>query len=278
MGTYTGKHNRCNNCCNLFVYKDKNEKYCYKCILDTCENCNRLEEEIKNYKDLYKEKSTDDIYEFIHKLKIKRINLKHNKINDEINNLFKEKEINYKDKPDIENICIKYEYKKNNKIDFKPIKKDINDLKLKITKLREEFKLLEISSKKIEKDEKIIKEHYENLMKNPNTIKLFNSNNIKLKNLFNKYKETKINEYNLILKIGELLQNNEFNKEEKKELSNLTFAKRSSRYINLYKRVYLLSKYVNIENISFSGISNFLRDSSEDNFNILFNLIKLNYV
>ena len=35
------------------------------------------------------------------------------------------------------------------------------------------------------------------------------------------------------------------------------------------QRVYILEEFINIKNIALSGISNWLRDTSDDNFNIL---------
>lgn len=50
VSSYSGKYNKCKNCCNLFIYDNISDKYCNKCMLNYCTNCKELEIENKKLK------------------------------------------------------------------------------------------------------------------------------------------------------------------------------------------------------------------------------------
>lgn len=98
---------------------------------------------------------------------------------------------------------------------------------------------------------------------------VFKNENNKISKLFTDYENNRINEYKVLEEIGNLFVNNKLTKEETKEINSMNQTSRPARLIKQSKRVYLLQKYVNIKNIALGGISNWLRDTSDENFEIL---------
>jgi hypothetical protein len=116
---------------------------------------------------------------------------------------------------------------------------------------------------------KIIENNYNKLKENKTITNIFKNNKNKLNDIFNEYEENKINEYKVLKNLGELIVNNMLSKEEMKEINSLNENSRPARVIKQSKRIYILNKFVDIKNIALAGISNWLRDTSEDNFEIL---------
>lgn len=251
---YQGKYNICRNCRNLFKYKNKNDILCEKCIIeDWCTNCEKLSKEVKEYNNLmYKVKAGI----LAKKHKINRI-----KIEKDIETFFKNKEEKGLNK--------RYEYKKFNKIDFVPLKNSLNKYKEKISNINKLFKEIEKDYEYGIKLEKQTKYYYEKLHEKQDITDVFKSE--KLNNILNKYKQSIITEYELSLEIGKMFVHDEISSEDKKQFSILNNT-RPAREIIKCKRIYLLKEFVDIKNIALSGISNFLRDCSEEKFEYLLSL------
>jgi hypothetical protein len=116
---------------------------------------------------------------------------------------------------------------------------------------------------------KIIENIYNKLKEDVNINTVFKNKNNKINALFSDYENNRINEYKVLLEIGNLFINNKLTKEESKEFNSMNQNSRPARIIRQSKRIYLLEEFVNIKNIALSGISNWLRDTSENNFEIL---------
>jgi hypothetical protein len=130
--------------------------------------------------------------------------------------------------------------------------------------------LLELD--KLEKDYnnfKIIENNYNKLKEDINIKTVFKDENNKINALFTDYENNRVNEYKVLSEIGNLIVNNKLSKEEKKEINSLNENSRPYRVIKQSKRIYILNKFVDIKNIALSGISNWLRDTSDDNFELL---------
>ncbi len=123
---------------------------------------------------------------------------------------------------------------------------------------------------------KTIENIYNKIKDNKYIANIFKDNKNKLNNIFIEYENNKINEYNVLKNIGDLIINNKLSKNETKEINSLSENSRPARIIKQSRRIYLLEKFVNIKNIALSGISNWLRDTSDDNFNILLSFFNYN--
>lgn len=116
---------------------------------------------------------------------------------------------------------------------------------------------------------KIIESYYNKLKEDKNITSVFLNENNKISKLFTDYENNRVNEYRVLLEIGNFIVNNKLSKEEKKEINSINQNSRPARLLKQSQRVYILEEFINIKNIALSGISNWLRDTSDDNFNIL---------
>lgn len=116
---------------------------------------------------------------------------------------------------------------------------------------------------------KIIESYYNKLKEDINITSVFKNENNKISKLFTDYENNRINEYKVLLEIGDIFINNKLTKNEAKEINSMNQNSRPSRIIKQSKRVYLLQEFVEIKNIALAGISNWLRDTSDENFEIL---------
>lgn len=119
---------------------------------------------------------------------------------------------------------------------------------------------------------KIIESYYNKLRDDINITSVFKNENNKISKLFTDYENNRVNEYKVLLEIGNLFVNNKLSKEELKEINSINQNSRPARLLKQSQRVYILEEFINIKNIALSGISNWLRDTSDDNFNILLSL------
>lgn len=103
-------------------------------------------------------------------------------------------------------------------------------------------------------------------------ILFFKGKSDKINKLFTDYENNRINEYKVLLEIGDLITNDKLSKQEKKEINSINQNSRPARIIKQSNRIYLLEEFINIKNIALSGISNWLRDTSDENFNLLLSL------
>jgi hypothetical protein len=210
-----------------------------------------------NYFDKYKTRISDNnIKELDKNIKNNELNNKEfwdnyyknkNKNKDKINSLFKDDPVIEFDKE------LFYEKYKNKhfSVIYKDILLDLNNLE----KEYNNFKMIEIYYNKLKEDIDI-----KNIFKNENN---------KINALFTDYENNRVNEYKVLLEIGNLFINNKLTKEESKQINSMNQNSRPARIIKQSKRIYLLEEFVNIKNIALAGISNWLRDTSDDNFNIL---------
>lgn len=208
-----------------------------------------------NYFEKYKNRISDGdikgLEEIIKNNESKNINFwneynkKKKESKDKINSLFK-------DDPVIDfNVELFYEKYKNKH--YSCIYKDIIH---ELDKLEKDYKNI-----------KIIETYYNKLKEDININTVFKNNNIST--LFTDYENNRINEYNVLKEIGNLFVNNKLSKDEMKEINSMNQNSRPARLIKQSKRVYLLEVHVDIKNIALSGISNWLRDTCDNNFNIL---------
>lgn len=116
---------------------------------------------------------------------------------------------------------------------------------------------------------KIIETYYNKLKENIIITSFFKNETNKISKLFTDYENNRVNEYKVLLEIGNLFINNELTKEEIKEINSINQNSRPARLLKQSQRVYILEEFVNIKNIALAGISNWLRDTSDENFNIL---------
>lgn len=210
-----------------------------------------------NYFDKYKSRISDNNIKELDK-NIKNNELKNNEFWD---NYYKNKNKNkdkinslFKDDPVI-NFDKELFYEKYKDKHYSVIYKDI---------------LLELD--KLEKDYnnfKNIENCYNKLKEDINIKSVFKNNSNKINMLFTDYENNRVNEYKVMSEIGELIVNNKLSKEEMKEINSLNENSRPARVIKQSKRIYILNKFVDIKNIALSGISNWLRDTSDDNFELL---------
>lgn len=211
---------------------------------------------ISNVLNKYKRITDEDI-------KIQDEKIKNNELNNNIfwDNYYKDKNKNkdkinalFKDDPVIEfDKELFYEKYKNKH--FTSIYKDV---------------LSELDN--LEKDYnnfKIIENYYNKLKEDINIKTVFKDENNKINALFTDYENNRVNEYKVLSEIGNLIVNNKLSKEEKKEINSLNENSRPYRVIKQSKRIYILNKFVDIKNIALSGISNWLRDTSDDKFELL---------
>jgi len=115
----------------------------------------------------------------------------------------------------------------------------------------------------------IIETYYNKLKENTNINSVFKNSNNKINKLFTDYENNRINEYKVLLEIGDLVVNDKISIQEKKEINSINKNSRPARLLKQANRIYILEEFINLKNIALSGISNWLRDTSDDNFNIL---------
>lgn len=161
-------------------------------------------------------------------------------------------------------------------------KKEINR-KFKDMNLKERIKTVKYTFRDINKDLYLLEkeynnfkivENYYNKLKNDETItNVFKNNSNKISELFSEYEKNKLNEYTLLSQIGGLFLNNKLSKQEIKEINSIQENTRPARLIKQCKRVFLLEEYIPLKNIMHAGISNWLRDTSDYNFEILLSLL-----
>lgn len=162
------------------------------------------------------------------------------------------------------------ENKKVSEINVFDLRKNVNDLVIKFHNISNDLNEMEKELNELQKIEPI----FNKLKNNINIL----DNNIDDENeimkLFSKLKNDKINEYKTMMQIGEKLLDKDIDENLKNNLS--IFNDRNDRIILKCKRIYLLSKYINIECIALSKISHFIRDSNINTFNCLLNMLHLN--
>lgn len=177
-----------------------------------------------------------------------------NKYNDKIISLFKDDPVIEFDKESF--------YKKYNGKHYSCIYKDII---FELDNLEKDYKNI-----------KIIETYYNKLKDDINITTIFKSQNSKINKLFTDYENNIINEYNVLKEIGNLFINNNFTKDEIQEINSINQNSRPYRILKQSKRVYLLEKFVDIKYIALAGISNWLRDTSDNNFEILLSYFNKN--
>jgi hypothetical protein len=197
------------------------------------------EEDIKNYENIIKN-NTNNIKSYWTKYNIDKANFK-NKLNDVL------EEVNIK-----KNSNINYNVKN------KSLKNIYEDILLNIDEIGKDYKNF-----------KIIETYYNRLKENENITDIFKNSKYEINKLLNKYKETKINEYSLLEEFGKLIINNKLSKEEVNQINSINQNSRPARLIKQSKRIYFLREFIDIKDIALSGISNWLRDTSDDNFELL---------
>lgn len=133
---------------------------------------------------------------------------------------------------------------------------------------------VDILEKKVEDMEKVLP-IFNKLKNNINIINMIEDDDSELSKLFSKLNRDKITEYETMRSIGENIIKNKLNDDYVNNHIKL-FNDRKGRIILKCKRIYLLSKHINIESIALSGISHFIRDSHINTFNCLLELFKEN--
>lgn len=213
-----------------------------------------------------------DFNDYIYNIRYKRKIFYHKKREDDINKLFDEKKNkNYKN--DIENINIKYEKKDFifNKTNISEIKETVlKKCKKSMERYKKLFNDVEYLYNEGIKMEKQVKTYFDKLKEKQETLDIFE--NEKLKELCNNYEKSLISETEFSRNIGELFVNNTLSKKDKKTFLSLNKNTRPSREITKCTRIYILEEFVSIKNIALSGISNWIRDCSEDKFELLLSL------
>lgn len=122
-----------------------------------------------------------------------------------------------------------------------------NNNKILLYKYKDINSELDLIQKEIENIEKVLP-IYNKLKDNKNIIDLDITmfNNFQL--LFKKYENDKINEYSTIKEIGKKIINEKYDDNHIKEMIKHYNPDRLKRFINKCKKVYVLSKHVNISN------------------------------
>jgi hypothetical protein len=150
---------------------------------------------------------------------------------------------------------------------------EINSLHINISNsyinILDELDILEKEANEIERVLPI----FNKLKNNINFIDTIEEDDNELSKLFSKLNKDKINEYTTMSNIGEKII--EKNLQDDYVNNHIKFFNdRKGRIILKCKRIYLLSKHINIEAIALSGISHFIRDSHINTFNCLLDLLK----
>ena len=122
---------------------------------------------------------------------------------------------------------------------------------------------------------RIIETYYNKLKENTNINSVFKNSNNKINKLFTDYENNRINEYRVLLEIGDLVVNDKLSMQEKKEIKSINQNSRPARLLKQANRIYILEEFINLKNIALSGISNWLRDTSDDNFNLLLSFFNI---
>lgn len=210
--------------------------------------------------------------DYIYDIRYKRKIFYHKKREDDINKLFDEK--NKKEyKNDIENINIKYEKKDFifNKTNISEIKETVLEkCKKSMERCNKLFNEVEYLYNEGIKMEKQVKTYFDKLKEKQETLDIFE--NEKLKELCNNYEKSLISETEFSRNIGELFVNNTLSKKDKKTFNSLNKNTRPSREITKCIRIFILEEFVSIKNIALSGVSNWIRDCSEEKFELLLSL------
>lgn len=225
-----------------------------KCKTEINNYINNINDFKKKYNSKYNKITDDDINEqekIIKNNKIKNETFWKN-YNEEKNKSMKNLEKVFKDDPIIK--CNNFNEKYKNKTlgyIYKNIITEIDVLEREYNNIR------------------IIETYYNKLKENTNINSVFKNSNNKINKLFTDYENNRINEYRVLLEIGDLIVNDKLSKQEKKEISSINQNSRPARLLKQANRIYTLKEFINLKNIALSGISNWLRDTSDDNFNIL---------
>lgn len=152
---------------------------------------------------------------------------------------------------------------------------ELNSLHINISKsyinILDEIDVLEKEANEIEKVMPI----FNKLKNNIDIINTLENEKDELSRLFSKLNNDKITEYITMTNIGKKIIEENLNDDYVNNHIKF-FNDRKGRIILKCKRIYLLSKYINIESIALSGISHFIRDSHINTFNCLLNLLKTN--
>lgn len=304
-----GKIERCINCMvttglfilkpnkieDLEVRKNKNESI----ILDEYEYKSKYEELTKKNNELLEISNFKNIDEIINMFsKLKEENNQQFEYNDVIYKIINKKNKDqYKNKPQQnqnDEYFIKYkhniyDYKlkkllsKNKKIKNNIFPKyqnnkinihELNSLHINITEsyinILDDLDLLEEKIKEIEN----VLPVFNKLKSNIDIIYTEADNDNEMYRLFSNLNKNKINEYNTMCCIGENIIKNNLKDDYINKYIKF-FKNRKGRFILKCKRIFILSKYINIEVIALSGISHFIRDSNINTFNCLLDLLKL---
>lgn len=217
-----------------------NEKYQYNLIKDNIED-----------PDEYYLRKTEEYKKYWEKVEADKIKSK-NKMNE----IFRDYPVIKLDK---EYFINKYENKTLKEI-YMNIHKELNDLEEEYNKFR---RIEEIYLKLRQKNTDVLSK-----------IKEIENNDIN--NLISEYEKLKLNEYTVLKNIGKKI-NDGLSKNDAKKISLISNNDRSSRLIRYCKRLYLLEKHYDIKTIFNSGITNYIRDFTDDNFNIFLNFcVKIN--
>lgn len=240
---------------NYFSLKESNNIY----VLYNNKKDDKNLDILKNSKKYIPQVDDDDLY---------LIKFKHKKINYKLLQfLDKTKKIKNNKAPNIDSNF--YKNIKDKTIVLK------NNNKILLSKYKDINSELDLIQKEIEDIEKVLP-IYNKLKDNKNIIDLDITMLNDFQLLFKKYENDKINEYSTIKEIGKKIINEKYDDNHIKEMVKYYNPDRLKRFIKKCKRIYVLSKHVNITIIATASISHFIRDSREDIFNILIDLLKSN--
>lgn len=218
-----------------------NEKYQYDLIKDNIED-----------PDEYYLRKTEEYKKYWEKVEADKIKSK-NKMNE----IFRDYSVIKLDK---EYFINKYENKTLKEI-YMNIHKELNDLEEEYNNFR---KIEEIYLKLRQKNTDVLS-------------KIKEIENNEINNLISEYEKLKLNEYTVLKNIGKKI-NNGLSKNDAKKISLISNNDRSSRLIRYCKRLYLLEKHYDIKTIFNAGITNYIRDFTDNSFNIFLNFCVKNNV
>lgn len=274
------------------IIQDNPELECPKDISIIIEERNKYKKKVKNFVQKLKENNIyeeDKFIDFLENYKNNYnniiTNIKDKSIRLQDNPIFKYDllDIDYKhfkNKLDLYKLFKNFEKKKNNTKNIKINKSNILNLKSSAKELTDKYVMINKELNELEnlyeqmvKVEPIFNKLKSNIYIIDNNI---NEDN-ELMKLFSKLNNDKINEYKTMKEIGkQIIENNIDDNQLKNKLN--TYNDRNDRIILKSKRIYLLSKHIDIETIALSRISHFIRDSHINTFNCLLNVLKINPV
>lgn len=179
----------------------------------------------------------------------------------------------YKRKEKFKNDNIIKINKKLPEINVFDLKKNVNELNIKYNNISKRLDELEKDFIEFQKVEPI----FNKIKNNTEYLDIFEKKDNELNILFSKLKNDKINEYKTMKEIGKKIIEQNIDDVYLKEKLNI-YNDRNDRIILKSKRIYLLSKYIDIETIALSRVSHFIRDSHNNTFNCLLNVLKINPV